>query len=757
MKIDGIAFNKKNLYRQNISPLSDTVNLRNIKTARERKRKNIESEKEIFAEARGIEKKRGDKSRPIPAGHALVQHSVSQKNKKFSSEMISQPFLFGWLFYLKQIKKLAAFGFAALALLIVVPAVFTVQQEASQKGKVLGVSVEGYHSLRNAQQSISAADLKESGADFQLAAQNFSSARNQIESANMGIWKIIGELPVDTPVSAAQNLLGAGENISLAGECFAKVLDNFTELNSPNPSISSTGQTLSQKENSLTGALAKSQNDINQTIFYLEKTNEYIQQVNSSYLPEEIRPRTEDLKVSLPILNGALKSFTEDIPILLEIMGHQRSQKYLLLFQNNQEIRATGGFIGSYGVVDIENGELKNIFVEGIYNIDGQLNEKIIPPRPIQKISTAWSMHDANWFADFPTSARKTASFYEKTGGPTVDGVIAITPAVVQKLLVLTGPIAMPEYGVTISADNFVAETQKQVEDLYDKELNRPKKFLADLLPKIIEEISKESASFDRWLNLLDIFEESLQEKSLIFYSRDEKVEKSIIKRGWGGEIKSAAGDYLSVINSNINGYKTDGVIEEEIIHQAEIQTDGSIIVTVKIRRAHRGGNSEYNWHNRVNSDYLRIYTPYGSELLEAKGHTWQDYDPPIDYQSYGFKTDPEVAKIESSMFIDPDNGTHIFTESGKTVFGNWVYVSPGEEVEMLYRYKLPFKIDFGNGAEPADKYSLLIQKQPGSPGSKFSSTVKYPQEWKVIFGNENFETILDKDKFWGVVFERAE
>ena len=106
-------------------------------------------------------------------------------------------------------------------------------------------------------------------------------------------------------------------------------------------------------------------------------------------------------------------------------------------------------------------------------------------------------------------------------------------------------------------------------------------------------------------------------------------------------------------------------------------------------------------------------------------------------------------------MVIDPDNGTQIFTESGKTVFGNWVFVSPGEEVEVSYRYKLPFKINFDNFTKPADSYGLLIQKQSGSFGSEFSSSVKYPQEWKIIFGNENYETILDKDKFWGMVFEK--
>ncbi len=766
MKADNIAFNKKNLYRQNISHSSGVVDLRNAKTERERKIENVEVEKEIFAEAAEIEKET-IKSPLLRGGWGCVNSakkptpSPSREGNNNLNEMIRRSFLSDrgvsqYAHTLKQIKGSTAFTLAALGLLLIIPAASFIQKEVDQKGKVLGVSIGGYQNLKNAEQSILAADLEKSGADFQQAARDFSSARDQIESANLGIWKIIGDLPVETPVSAAQNLLAAGENISLAGECFARVLDNFSELNLPSRGGSRPAPTIAEYS-TITSALSKSQSDIDQAVFYLEKTNEHIQKINSSYFPKETEAKIENLKITLPILTGALKSFSEDIPVLLKVLGHERSQKYLLLFQNNQEIRATGGFIGSYGVIDIEGGEIKNIFVEGIFNIDGQLNEKIIPPRPIQKISTAWSMHDANWFADFPTSARKVAGFYEKTGGPTVDGVIALTPNVIQKLLVLTGPIAMPEYNVTIDAGNFINETQKQVEELYDEELNQPKKILADLTPKIIEKIQRNSSDENHWLELISVIEESFHEKHLLLYSRGEEIEKAIIKRGWGGEIKSAAGDYLSVVNSNINGYKTDGVVEEKITHQAEIRPDGSIINTVKIKRIHHGGNSEYYWHNRVNSDYLRVYVPLDSQLLEAKGHTWQKYEPPVNYQSHNFKIDPDVFKLESSMTIDPNNGTHIFTESGKTVFGNWVYVSPGEEVEVSYRYKLPFKINFGDFTKPADKYSLLIQKQSGSLGSEFSSAIKYPQEWEVVFGNESYETVLDKDGFWGVVFEKVE
>ncbi|MCK5465994.1 hypothetical protein KAI56_00650, partial [Candidatus Parcubacteria bacterium] len=140
---------------------------------------------------------------------------------------------------------------------------------------------------------------------------------------------------------------------------------------------------------------------------------------------------------------------------------------------------------------------------------------------------------------------------------------------------------------------------------------------------------------------------------------------------------------------------------------------------------------------------------------------TWQDYEPPVDYSD--FKIDPDVKKIEDTIKIDPDSGTQIFEESGKTVFGNWVYVSPGETVEVFYKYKLPYKINFTDFTKPADKYSVLVQKQPGSSDVEFSGSIKLPQEWDVIWNSENLlfgnlnEMVIDSDlnvdRIYGIVF----
>ncbi|MCK4919005.1 MAG: DUF4012 domain-containing protein [Candidatus Pacebacteria bacterium] len=627
------------------------------------------------------------------------------------------------------------------------------QKEIEEKGRIMGVGVEAFDNLKQAGQSVADNEFDESFGAFEDAKLNFSEAKRLTDELGLGLAGVINSLPINTPLSTAKNVSEAGENIAIAGENIAKLLDEISRLDQNNFSSASI---------SGFGII------IDEIAVNLREAENNISLINVAYVPDEMREKMKLVQKELPVVVDNLENLSEDFEVLTEIIGDNQPQKYLLLFQNNSEMRATGGFIGSYGILNMENGKVENMFIDGIFNPDGQLKEKIVPPMPIQKISASWSMHDANWFADFPTSAQKVASFYEKTGGSTVDGVISFTPNVIEKVLRITGPIRMDEYDMTIDSENFISMSQMQVEELYDKQENKPKKFLVDLMPVIFEKMfnnegMSKQEKLQRYLDFINIVEESLKEKHIMFYHRDSEIENMILRRGWGGQMLNSSGNYLSVINSNINGYKTDVVVEESIDHLTEIQEDGSIINTVKITRVHTGGQSEYDWYNRVNSDYLRVYVPLGSVLLEASGHTVQEYVPPMDYDN--FRIDEDVKLIEDTIKIDLDSGTQIFTESGKTVFGNWVYVSPGEKVEVTYKYKLPYKIDFNSFTKPADKYSMMVQKQSGSQGSGFSGTIKVPESWNILWESAGlitqdqkesyFKGKLETDKIYGIVFSR--
>lgn len=487
-----------------------------------------------------------------------------------------------------------------------------------------------------------------------------------------------------------------------------------------------------------------------------------LRRVSPQALPVEYRERFLKAQRGVSLTRSLFFGYVQHQPLFEELLGAYGPRTYLFLFQNNQELRATGGFIGTYALLEMSHGHRRRFFVDGIFNPDGHLSENIVPPEPIQKISAGWSLHDSNWFPDFPLSAQKAMFFYEKSGGPTIDGIITLTPTVLQRLLEITGPVDLPEYGVTIDANNFLPIIQEEVEVNYDKEVNEPKRILGDLTEALIDRFLTFRNPRETW-KLGNTLAELLNERHILLYARSPEVEELIRTAGWSGELLSPPHDYLSVVHSNINGFKTDGVIDSVIEHTAVIESDGRIIDTVTITRSHHGGTTPYDWWNRVNTDYLRVYVPKGSKLLSASGMTREFPTPPLDYDALKFRRDPDVVQEESGTTIDSESGTRISEESGKMVLGNWVYVSPGESVKVTYTYELPFRVN-PSVNDPAS-YSILYQKQSGTERTELNAHLQFPENDEVVWQTpENLVPYdhvygLEKpfltDQYWGFVFRQ--
>jgi hypothetical protein len=459
----------------------------------------------------------------------------------------------------------------------------------------------------------------------------------------------------------------------------------------------------------------------------LESANNAIERVAIDDVPQEQRGEFIRLSRLLPPIVSLLQDTVSFEESLKDFFGVKTPRTYLFLFQNNHEMRGSGGFIGSYGFLDISAGRIREFKIDGIYNPDGQLIDKVVPPRPIQKISAAWSLHDSNWWPHFPKSAEKAIDFYGRTGGPSVDGVIAVTPVMVERLLEITGPITLPEYDVTLTSENFITLTQYKVEVDYDKQENRPKKILSDLMPELLSALKKD-LNTAKMTAISRVFLDGLRERHIMMYMRDTKIQEIITTQHWGGTLLDAQDDYLSVVHSNINGFKTDGIITENISHSAQIAANGKIVNTVTITREHGGGDTGYEWWDAVNADYMRVYVPEGSRLLSAKGHTREWHEPRLDYEALGFEVDEDVQREEQNAYVHADSGTRVYEDTGKTVFGNWVYVSPGEKVTVEYTYELPWRfVTSKDKLSRFGSHSTLFQKQAGAQNVTLES--------RIIFG----------------------
>jgi hypothetical protein len=235
--------------------------------------------------------------------------------------------------------------------------------------------------------------------------------------------------------------------------------------------------------------------------------------------------------------------------------------------------------------------------------------------------------------------------------------------------------------------------------------------------------------------------------------------------------------DYLSVINTNIAGGKSDRRIQEAINHSAEIMPNGAVIATLKITREHSGERGEPFFGVR-NVNWMRIYVPEGSELLEAQGFREPD-EIYFKESDSSWQTDLDVYRTEGMAKIHEASGTKIYRENGKTVFANWSMVDPGEKTTVYLKYKLPFilkkepdnsfwgKLNRALNPEqaPLHVYTLLIQKQPGSVNSRINSSLKasanfspswkYPTDLNLVSDGWKMSSGLDTDKYWALVFKK--
>lgn len=405
----------------------------------------------------------------------------------------------------------------------------------------------------------------------------------------------------------------------------------------------------------------------------------------------------------------------DDLAILL---GRDQWKRYLVLFQNDTELRATGGFIGSFAVLDIDRGKIKNIEIPkgGSYDLQGQLTAVGAPPRALQLVKSRWEFQDANWFPDFPTSAKKIAWFYENAGGRTVDGVIALNTNLMIDLLKITGPIAMPAYKRTIDSNNFLLETQKIVELEYDKKANAPKAFIGDLAKEMI--IRFETLPHDQYGKVMQLLLANLENKNISIYAADTKIEQHIKELGFSGAMhQSEPGeDYVSVVHTNIAGQKTDQVIKEIVNYEPQVAADGTTTVKLTITRAHGGKKGEL-FRGVRNVDFARIYVPAGATLISATGFE----QPPANLfkDPTSASADQKSVVVEENAFaVDLKSQTLIYNQFGKTVFANWLQVDPGKTTAAVLTYKLPTKF--------TDQYQLYIEKQSGMRPVDFNLNLKY-------------------------------
>lgn len=612
---------------------------------------------------------------------------------------------------------------------------------------------QALQSLKDASGANLVSNPAEAGAHFAAASLEFGKAKEHIDSLGSGVSLLLAALaPTQKSIKTNAALLKIGSELSIAG---SRIADGFSAMQQEvNPTPSSRLEILHLYLNSALPHLVAAENAM--------------KDVNMSAIDADHKETYTQLVSTLPALVSSTKDFLSLSDALSTILGTNETKHYLLIFQNNTELRPTGGFMGSFAEMTIHNGVMEQLEIPGggTYDLQGQQKQSFVAPWPLQLLSAKWEFQDANWFPDFRTSARHIISFYKNSRGSDVDGVISVNANYVEDLIGLLGPVDMPEYGRTIDHKNFITETQKIVEMEYDKTENKPKAFIGALAPKLIDKALHETP--DTFLTLAGQLNKGLADKDIQLYFIDESVEKTVLARGWGGDLKQTDKDYLMIVNTNLGGGKTDAVIDEHIDVNVDVSADGQITNTVTITRKHNGDPLD-PFTGAHNVNYQRLYVPKGSTLTHAEGFTipsgglFETPDPT-------WIVDPDLQFADASFTIDKDSGTQTYEENGKTVFGNWTQTKPGTTTTTTYTYTLPFtlnnfvlqnrtteKLKSWIGLATTEDYSLFLQKQSGANNRSTTVHVHTPDSMKAVWSSTNLsraEFPNSEDAFLSALFE---
>ena len=568
--------------------------------------------------------------------------------------------------------------------------------------------ISGKYQLEQAVSFIKAQKYSEAEASATQATTNFSAALDTL--ADIRNNKVANYLsPISASVSDLEYLTQTTEVLSKSLLRATAVLSKVEQVSGGRFKGSFSDLSENDREQILL-TVYQSAPEINGLKANLELSLSNLNKIHRIGILLPVSAKITDIKNQLATGINLLNSVAPLTQLLPALSGYPEESQFLVILQNNDELRPTGGFIGTYGLVNIKDGKTTSITTEDVYHLDmpciGKLT--LTPPDPIKKYMKVdyWWLRDANFSPDFPTSAKQVESMFmaesQCAGKPVAKprAVIAVNPNLIVDLLKLVGPITAG--GTTYDSSNFQPLLQYNVEVAYvDKNITSWNR--KDIINAVVSELEKRLMSLPtkRWPEILNIIQDNIAKRNLQLYFDKDDEEQIATSLNLTGEIKNTNSDYLMVVDANLAAFKSDAVMKKNIAYN--LKSDGSkLIADVSLNYHHEG---DFNWRTTRYRSYTRIYAPLGSKLINNGG-------------------------LDDFSVIDD-------TLLNKTVFGFFWTVEPGQEKTAAISYSLPENI---NGAN----YSLYFQKQSGSRLNEFKFTKSFNPNKPIIWSGT-----LDRDKIF--------
>ena len=427
-----------------------------------------------------------------------------------------------------------------------------------------------------------------------------------------------------------------------------------------------------------------------QKAYFLASTAKLLSSQNTSFFSGKINPIINNTEIS-DISRRSL-----DFANLLPDFAVSADKKtYLVLFQDNTELRAGGGFIDAYGLLEFEKGHLKNLTFEDIYKTDALLKEKIVPPKELTEKLGARQLflRDSNTSSDFQTNAQLAQELFGKETGTKTDGVIALDLTFLKGLSEITGSVDIN--GQKISAQNLT--------DIYLSAGSKDN-FDTNLLQKLFENVTSKLQSNN--LNYPILFEkiaEAGRQKHLLLAINSSTLSPYIKMHNLNNSLPPAnfdpendhteTRDFLAIVESNLGANKANGFIDRKIDYSVDVGKSNDLTANLKITYTNKSKVNVWPQGDYVN--FLKILAPTTAFLIDYK-------DSSIS------KLDTVESKAEENTLAS---------------FSTYVDIAANTTKTVTFTYSLGKTLKL----EQAPAYHLYVSKQPGTLNDQFSFALNLP------------------------------
>ncbi len=460
-------------------------------------------------------------------------------------------------------------------------------------------------------------------------------------------------------------------------------------------------------------------------------------------LPGNLKTKIQELSY----MTSLVGNLVDTLPILL---GFEGEKTYLVIFQNNMEIRPTGGFIGSYAILSLNQGRVGKFEIMDVYDADGKLTTHVEPPMELRRYlgSSHLFLRDSNYSVSFDSNARAASDLLEKSIGVKTDGVIALDTNFIKEMLSVLEGVEVPEYKESVTADNFYLLTQNHAERDFFPGSTQKKDFLRALSRAILNDLSlREDLPY---IALMNAVGKSIKEKHLMLAVKNESIQDVLSVNEMSSSLNDTREgegniflDYLGVVDSNLGQNKVNYYIKRKFLQNSVLDQSGNIRTTVEVVYANT--SEKQSAYGGEYKNYVRFLIPVNALLTNIS------IDDQVVLTTVAI-TDPSVYTAEAFV---PPAGLEIATSivSEKKEIGFFVTIPPKSSKKVSVTYLITGGVNTNNSQF---SYATRIYKQPGTDQDSYKLLFSYPPDFRLVDpgegmvdlgGKVTFETSLTENR----------